>query len=52
MSKEVAFPRELREAVPDHQPSVGRCLKARAQLIQTAAEQAESLPAVRAWKMQ
>lgn len=23
----VTFPRELREAIPDHQPSAGRCLK-------------------------
>jgi len=23
----VTFPRELRDAIPDHQPSVGRCLK-------------------------
>jgi hypothetical protein len=23
----VTFPRELRDAIPDHQPSAGRCLK-------------------------
>jgi hypothetical protein len=92
----VTFPRELRDAIPDHRPSAGRCLKldsvdaqpahtvecgrrvqvklrvcetgrltgvfdvwvdieldaakALAQLIQTAAEQAETLAAVRAWK--
>ena len=89
----VTFPRALREAIPDHEPSAGRCLKldsvdaqpahtaewgrrvqvklrvcetgklhgvfdvwvdveleaakALANLIQTAAEQAETLPAVR-----
>ena len=94
----VIFPRELREAIPDHQPSVGRCLKldsvdaqpantvewgrrvqiklrvcetgklsgafdvwvdveieaarALAKLIQDAANQAETLPAVRVWKTQ
>ena len=94
----VTFPRELRDAIPSHKPSLGRCLKldsvdaqsahtvewgrrvqvrlrvcetgslqgafdvwvdmelaaaqALANLIRTAAEQAETLPAVRAWKTQ
>ena len=94
----VTFPRELREAIPEHHPSMGRCLKldsvdaqpahtvewgrrvqlklrvcetgplagvfdvwvdveleaakALADLIRTAADEAEKLPAVKAWKTQ
>jgi hypothetical protein len=94
----VTFPRELREAIPDHEPSAGRCLKlesvdaqaahafecgrrvqvklhvcetgklsgkfdvrveleidaarALAKLIESAADQAETLPAVRGWPTQ
>lgn len=94
----IIFPQALRDAIPDHQPSAGRCLKldsvdaqgahtdrwgrrvqinfrvcetgkltgvfdicadmeieaarALAKLIQDAADQAETLPPARAWKIQ